>query len=164
MCEFRIFTVRAFAWRATRISKRVANGTNDTLTSFSANATRKSQLGRSVYLQCPGCGNLVKARSSSRAVGLDSFWNYRRWRARRGCVTMRFCSGRGGRVVEGTRLLIWRTLYRVPRVRIPPSPPPTLRIAQLSLRPPKIRASTPILLSCRWWELKKRISLRKLAI
>ncbi len=30
---------------------------------------------------------------------------------------------RGGRVVEGTRLLIWRILYRVPRVRIPPSPP-----------------------------------------
>src|SRR5277367_774185 len=30
---------------------------------------------------------------------------------------------RGGRVVEGTRLLIWRTGYPVPRVRIPPSPP-----------------------------------------
>jgi hypothetical protein len=73
MCEFQIFTVRAFASRAIRISKRVANGTNNTLTSFSANATGRSPLGRSVYLQCPGCGNLDKPRSSSWRCGWTLF-------------------------------------------------------------------------------------------
>ncbi len=37
-------------------------------------------------------------------------------------------------MVEGTRLLIWRTLYRVPRVRIPPSPPIQNRTANAAGR------------------------------
>jgi hypothetical protein len=38
------FHSEAFAWRATHISKRVASGTNDTLTSFSENVTGRSPL------------------------------------------------------------------------------------------------------------------------
>jgi hypothetical protein len=45
---------------------------------------------------------------------------------------------------EGTRLLIWRTLYRVPRVRIPPSPPKS-RVFWLSDRPSTNPANSQLL-------------------